>query len=160
VLFFTKGSPTDKLQDANCTQNIWVYDLRTNMPNFGKRTPFGEQHLQPFEKVYGDQANGTSARTEGEYSFGAEQISVDKTNVEENQGADDKLVHSRWRCFARDWIKQQKGDSLDILWLKNADSVDAANLPEPKVLATEIKRELNLALTELDKLLAALGEAN
>jgi type I restriction enzyme M protein len=160
VLFFTKGSATDKLQDENCTQNVWVYDLRTNMPNFGKRTPFGDQHLEPFEKVYGEQANGTSARTEGEYSFGAEQISVDKTKVAENRGIDDKLVHSRWRCFARDWIAKTKGDSLDISWLKDKDSVDAAGLPEPRELASDAKAELTLALAELDELMAALGEAS
>lgn len=160
VLFFTKGSASDKLQDENCTQNVWVYDLRTNMPNFGKRTPFDEQHLKPFESAYGDQANGTSARTEGEYSFGAEQISVDKTKAVENQGVDDKLVHSRWRCFARDWIAKTKDDSLDISWLKDKDSVDAADLPAPSVLASEAKTELRLAMAELDELLAALGEAN
>ena len=160
ILFFTKGSTTNKLQDENCTQNVWVYDLRTNMPNFGKRTPFGQQHLKPFEAVYGDKADGTSSRTEGEYSFGAEQISVDKTKIAENQGVDDKLVHSRWRCFARDWIAKTKGDSLDISWLKDKDSVDSADLPEPSVLATEAKSELSLALAELDELLAALGEEN
>ena len=53
------------------------------------------------------QANGTSARSEGEYSFGAEQISVDKTQVAENQGIDDKLLHSLWRCFARDCIVKE-----------------------------------------------------
>ena len=36
----------------NCTENVWVYDLRTNMPSFGKRTPFGEQYLKPFEDCY------------------------------------------------------------------------------------------------------------
>jgi type I restriction enzyme M protein len=61
VLFFTKGSAIDKLQTEACTQNVWVYDLRTNMPNFGKRPPFGEQHLKPFEDVYGEKANGTNA---------------------------------------------------------------------------------------------------
>ncbi|WP_289028268.1 N-6 DNA methylase [uncultured Paraglaciecola sp.] len=166
VLFFTKGSATDKLQDENCTQNVWVYDLRTNMPNFGKRTPFGASHLAPFEKVYDPVGRDLSrqqdftailaARTEGEYSFGAEQISVDKTKVAENQGIDDKLIHSRWRSFSRDWISNTKGDSLDISWLKDKDSVDAADLPEPSVLATEARSELSLALTELDELLAAL----
>ena len=45
VLFFTKGSTADKYQEENCTENVWVYDLRTNMPSFGKRTPFAERHL-------------------------------------------------------------------------------------------------------------------
>lgn len=155
VLFFTKGSAKDPHHDENCTQNVWVYDLRTNMPSFGKRTPFTEEHLKPFEKVYGKKADGTSKRTEGEYSFGAEQVELDKTA--ENTGVDEHLAHSRWRCFGRDWIANTKGDSLDIAWLKDKDSVDAANLPEPEVLAKEAKGELEAALVELDGLLRALG---
>ncbi|OPX55942.1 type I restriction enzyme M protein [Oceanospirillum multiglobuliferum] len=160
VLFFTKGSASDKLQQEDCTHKVWVYDLRTNMPSFGKRTPFGDSHLAPFEAVYGDNPNGTSERTEGEYSFGAEEIAVDKSASAENQGIDDKLLHSRWRCFSRDWIRETKGDSLDISWLKDQDSVDAADLPEPAVLAMEAKEELSAALSELEGLLAALEGAN
>ncbi|MFC6670776.1 N-6 DNA methylase [Marinobacterium aestuariivivens] len=84
VLFFTRGSATDPRQEENCTENVWVYDLRTNMPSFGKRTPFGPQHLKSFERVYGENADGTSPRTEGEWSFGAEQIDVAESD--ENQG--------------------------------------------------------------------------
>ncbi|VEF25180.1 Type I restriction enzyme EcoKI M protein [Shewanella baltica] len=168
VLFFTKGSATDKYQQENCTQSVWVYDLRTNMPSFGKRTPFGnaalgfaadtfatDPHLGPFERVYGAHADGTSPRQEGEYSFGAEQVEI--ADADENQGVDNRLVHSRWRCFSRDWIRDHKGDSLDISWLKDKDSVDAASLPEPDVLAREAKQELSAALKELDALLKALG---
>ncbi|MCD1587668.1 type I restriction-modification system subunit M [Halomonas sp. IOP_14] len=156
VLFFTKGSVKDKHQQENCTENVWVYDLRINMPSFGKRTPFCDEYLAPFEAVYGDKADGTSARSEGEYSFGAEEIAVDKEAAVENRNVDEKLLHSRWRCFSRDWIANTKGDSLDITWLKNKDSIDAADLPEPSVLALEAKEELQAALSELDGLLAAL----
>lgn len=159
VLFFTKGSATDKFQQENCTENVWVYDLRTNMPSFGKRTPFTESHLAPFEAVYGADANGTSPRAEGEYSFGATEIEVDAEAAAENEGIDSRLVHSRWRCFSRDWISDTKGDSLDISWLKDKDSVDAADLPEPAVLAQEAKDELTAALSELEGLLAALEGA-
>ena len=76
VLFFTKGSATDKYQEENCTKHVWVYDLRTNMPSFGKRTPFGGQHLKPFEDVYGESPNGDSERKEGEYSFHSEDIEL------------------------------------------------------------------------------------
>ena len=158
VLFFTKGSAKDKHQKENCTENVWVYDLRTNMPSFGKRTPFTEQHLKPFEEVYGESPNGDSDRKEGEYSFNVEDIEVDKTMVKENQGIEDKLAKSRWRCFSRDWINETKGDSLDISWLKDKDSIDAADLPEPDVLAREAKEELQAALSELDELLVALEE--
>jgi type I restriction enzyme M protein len=157
VLFFTKGSVTDKLKSENCTENVWVYDLRANMPNFGKRTPFGDSHLAPFETVYGDNADGISPRTQGEYSFGAEQIAVDKQAAVENENVDEKLLHSRWRCFSRDWIANTKSDSLDINWLKDKDSVDTADLPDPAVLAREAKDELTAALNDIDKLLVALG---
>jgi type I restriction enzyme M protein len=157
VLFFTKGSAKDKHQQESCTENVWVYDLRTNMPSFGKRTPFGEPHLTPFEAVYGEDPNGQSPRQEGEYSFDAERVEVAPT--EENQGIDERLAHSRWRKFSRDWIREHKSDSLDISWLKDKDSVDAANLPEPDVLAREAKDELEAALSELDGLLKALEGA-
>ncbi len=166
VLFFTKGSAGDKHQEENCTETVWVYDLRTNMPSFGKRSPFGEQHLEPFEKVYDAQGRADdtgddfaqilAGRQEGEWSFDAQKIATPETD--ENQGVDDRLAHSRWRCFSRKWIAEHKGDSLDIAWLKDADSVDAANLPEPSVLAGEAKEELTAALKELDSLLAALEE--
>jgi len=171
VLFFTKGSAKDKFQSENCTEHVWVYDLRTNMPSFGKRTPFGnaslgfsdesfgaDPNLGAFEKVFGDDPNGQSPRQEGEYSFDAERVEVAATD--ENQGVDERLAHSRWRKFSRDWIREHKGDSLDISWLKDKDSVDAANLPEPDVLAREAKDELETALGELDALLKALEGGN
>jgi type I restriction enzyme M protein len=173
VLFFTKGSATDKYQEENCTENVWVYDLRTNMPSFGKRTPFGnsdigfapedfgmDPHLGAFERVFGVLPDGTSDRSEGEYSFGAEEIAVDKEAAAENKNVDDKLLHSRWRCFNRNWISETKSDSLDISWLKNKDSVDTADLPEPNMLVKEAKMELQAALDELDSLSATLDGPN
>ena len=156
VLFFTKGSETDKYQEENCTEHVWVYDLRTNMPSFGKRTPFGDAHLKPFEDVYGDSPNGDSERKEGEYSFHSEDIELPE-HSDENEGIDPRLAHSRWRRFSRQWIAEHKGDSLDISWLKDSDSVDAANLPEPSVLAGEAMGELVQALGELDALMRELG---
>ncbi|PEQ90729.1 SAM-dependent methyltransferase [Bacillus sp. AFS006103] len=47
VLFFTKGK-TDK---AN-TKEVWVYDLRTNMSSFGKRTQLSMNHFENFMKAY------------------------------------------------------------------------------------------------------------
>lgn len=47
VLFFTRGK-TDK----NNTKNVWVYDLRTNMPSFGKRTPLTKKHFEGFMEAY------------------------------------------------------------------------------------------------------------
>lgn len=150
----------DKIKRSkNATQNIWIYDLRTNMPSFGKRNPFSQNHLTPFEKVYGDNADGTSAREQGEWSFDAltAEIASDETEGV-NDGVSDKLAHSRWRCFSREWIFENKDDSLDISWLKDKDAVDAASLPSPVELATKAKHHLNQGITSLDAILTELGE--
>ncbi len=47
VLFFTRGE-----QDRGNTQEVWFYDLRTNMPSFGKTTPLTVEHFADFEKAY------------------------------------------------------------------------------------------------------------
>ncbi|AOM07585.1 type I restriction-modification system subunit M [Bacillus cereus] len=47
VLFFTR----EKIDQDN-TKEVWVYDLRTNMPSFGKRTPLTEAHFEGFIKAY------------------------------------------------------------------------------------------------------------
>ena len=47
VLFFTRGK-----DDKNNTKEVWFYDLRTNMPSFGKTTPLKKEHFADFEKAY------------------------------------------------------------------------------------------------------------
>ncbi|MBC6757905.1 MULTISPECIES: N-6 DNA methylase [unclassified Corynebacterium] len=47
VLFFERGR-TDK----GNTKEVWYYDLRTNMPSFGKRNPLATEHFANFEAVY------------------------------------------------------------------------------------------------------------
>lgn len=47
VLFFTRGK-TDK----NNTKEVWFYDLRTNMPSFGKTNPLKSEHFKDFEAAF------------------------------------------------------------------------------------------------------------
>ena len=47
VLFFTRGK-TDK----GNTREVWFYDLRTNMPSFGKTNPLKTEHFAEFEAAY------------------------------------------------------------------------------------------------------------
>lgn len=47
VLFFTRGT-----SDVGNTKEVWVYDLRTNMPSFGKRNPLTKEHFEGFIKAY------------------------------------------------------------------------------------------------------------
>ncbi|MBQ3029917.1 MAG: N-6 DNA methylase [Agathobacter sp.] len=47
VLFFTRGT-TDK----GNTNEVWFYDLRTNMPSFGKTNPLKYEHFKNFMTAY------------------------------------------------------------------------------------------------------------
>lgn len=47
VLFFTRGK-----SDKGNTKEIWFYDMRTNMPTFGKTTPLELKHFDDFVKAY------------------------------------------------------------------------------------------------------------
>ena len=47
VLFFTRGT-TDK----GNTKEVWFYDLRTNMPSFGKTNPLKLEHFDGFKASY------------------------------------------------------------------------------------------------------------
>ena len=40
---------------------MWIYDLRSGMPNFGKRSPFTREQLAGFEAAYGADPRGRSA---------------------------------------------------------------------------------------------------
>jgi type I restriction enzyme M protein len=47
VLFFTRG-----INDYGNTKNVWVHDLRSNMPQFGKRTVLTPEHFAEFEAAW------------------------------------------------------------------------------------------------------------
>ena len=126
VLFFTRGK---KNQDN--TKEVWIYDLRTNMPSFGKRTPLTREHFTDFEAVFGDDPWGN-------------QVNLAK-----------RVETERFRRFDRDWIAE-RGNNLDITWLKSEN--DVSELAEPAVLVREAIGELDAALAELRAILQELGE--
>ena len=47
VLFFTRGQT-----DRGNTREVWFYDLRTNMPSFGKTNPLKAEDFAGFEAAY------------------------------------------------------------------------------------------------------------
>ena len=47
VLFFTRGKT-----DEDNTKEVWFYDLRTNMPSFGKTNQLKKEHFADFIKAY------------------------------------------------------------------------------------------------------------
>ena len=125
VLFFTRGAT-----DIGNTHNVWVYDLRANMPSFGKRTPLTHGHFTVFEECYGENPDGTGSRT-------------------------DQGKSGRFRMFTREEIAAD-GNNLDINWLKDENATDADGLEEPDVIAAQIRERLSTALEEMDALSALL----
>ncbi|WP_312737939.1 N-6 DNA methylase [Stenotrophomonas sp.] len=126
VLFFTRGK-TDK----GNTKDVWVYDLRANMPQFGKRTPLTREHFAEFERAFGSKPDGSAKRQ-------------------------DASVEGRFRKFSREEI-QARGDSLDITWLKDNSDTAGGELPPPEELAQQAIAELEGAMGELHALLNELG---
>src|SRR5262249_345223 len=55
VLFFRRGQ-----SEKGNTKEVWIYDLRTNMPSFGVRTPLTREHFAEFEEVFGNDPHGAS----------------------------------------------------------------------------------------------------
>jgi type I restriction enzyme M protein len=131
VLFFTRGE-TDK----GHTREVWVYDLRANMPQYGKRTLLRPEDFAEFEAAFGDDPLG-----------GAASLAKRKDTGEAG----------RFRRFTRDEIAA-RGDSLDISWLKDESDTSNDELPEPALLAREAIDELDGAIEELRAILEELGE--
>ncbi|EJE1249927.1 TPA: N-6 DNA methylase [Vibrio parahaemolyticus] len=156
VLFFQKGTPENKHQDKGCTKETWVFDMRTNMNTFGKRRPLTENHFDAFIAAYGADKNGQSPREEGVYETLGNIFAEGETAEILSEKAH-KVDSARWRKFSRDYIRDQKGDSLDISWLKDLEATSAENLPEPEVLAGEAMAELTEAMSEIYQLMQALG---
>ena len=124
-----------------------MYDMRTNMNTFGKRRPLTEKHFESFVQAYGEDKNGQSPRTEGVW----QQLGGVESEAEQTSD------NARWKKFSREYIRDTKGDSLDISWLKDLEATSAENLPEPEVLAGEAMAELTEAMTEIYQLMQSLG---
>jgi type I restriction enzyme M protein len=131
VLFFTRGE-----KDKNNTREVWVYDLRTNMPQFGKRTVLTRTHFTEFEAAFGDDPLGSAKSL------------AKRTDTSES---------GRFRRFTRDWIAA-RSDNLDIAWLKDESEGATGELPEPVALMQEAMDELEGTLEELREILGELGE--
>jgi type I restriction enzyme M protein len=121
VLFFRRGK-----SDKGNTKAVWVYDMRANMPAFGKTRPLTVADFADFEAAYGADANGKSAR--------------------QDQGEG-----SRWREFDRAAITD-RNDKLDISWLRDTEAEAEEALTEPEDIAAAIIGHLKAALEEIETL--------
>ena len=86
VLFFTRGK-TDK----NNTKEVWFYDLRTNMPSFGKTNPLKPEHFADFEKAY-EASDRRKIKDERWNVFTREQIAEKGNSLDLGLIRDDSIV--------------------------------------------------------------------
>ena len=121
VIFFNK-----RKEGRPGTKDVWIYDLRTNMPAFGRSKPLGAEHFADFIAAYGNDPNGGGARS-------------------------DQGVGGRFRKFTIKEIRQ-RGDNLDITWLRDEDSDPEFELEEPEELTAAIAGHLRSALAELESI--------
>jgi type I restriction enzyme M protein len=85
VLFFTRGTA-----DKNNTKEVRVYDLRTNMPSFGKRTPLMEKHFAAFVTAYTAE-DRSSVQDERFNKFTREEIEKKDNSLDIGLIADESL---------------------------------------------------------------------
>lgn len=121
VLFFTRHASA-----ADNTSRVWVYDMRTSMPRFGKTRPLLPEHFTEFEALYGTNPYGISPRSEAD-------------------------GNGRWRCFERSEITQ-RGENLDLVWLTPQDEANEAGDASPQEIASAILFHLQTAMAEIEQL--------
>jgi len=121
VIFLTRGKT-----DQNNTQVVWVYDMRANMPSFGKTRPLSAQDFAEFEACYGDDPHGKAPRT-------------------------DTGENGRFHVFTRQQIAE-RNDNLDIAWLRDETGDAEERLTDPDDIAAAILVHLRNALEEIEAL--------
>jgi type I restriction enzyme M protein len=126
VIFLTRGK-TDR---AN-TKAVWVYDMRANMPAFGKTRTLTVADFAAFEAAFGGDPTGGGAR-------------------------DDEGLEGRFRCFSRAEIAMRE-DNLDIAWLRDDSVEHDDDLSEPSEIAEAIIGHLRAALNEIEAVTVELA---
>jgi type I restriction enzyme M protein len=123
VLFFDKRPASER----PWTEQLWVYDFRTNMHFTRKQNALRREHLQDFVDCYLPE-KPRSERVETE----------------------------RFKVFSYDELIARDKVNLDITWLRDESLNDLDNLPAPEVIAREIVEDLTAALAEFEAVATAL----
>lgn len=130
VLFFDRGK-----KDTENTKEVWIYDLRSNMPSFGKTNPLQKSHFEEFIECY--QAGHQQDRKE--------------TYSDENP-------EGRWRKYTYEEILNRDKTSLDISWIRSGETADDRTLAELLAEIEDKAANINKAVEELKGLIGNLEE--
>jgi type I restriction enzyme M protein len=114
VLFFDRRAGGERA----ASENLWIYDFRTNQHFTLKTNPLRREHLDDFVASYNPASRHDRVETE------------------------------RFRSFSYDELVKRDKASLDIFWLRDESLEDSENLPAPEVIAAEIVEDLQAALDQ------------
>lgn len=124
VLFFD-AKPA---QEEPWTDDLWIYDLRTNKHFTRKRDPLTFDDLTDFIECYNPENRHEREETE------------------------------RFKSYSYDELIERDKANLDIFWLKDDSLEDVENLPSPEVLAADITENLEAALDQFSQIQSDLTE--
>ena len=130
VLFFTRGR-----EDKGNTREIWFYDLRSDMPSFGKTNPLKESYFDEFIECYKD----------GDLFSRTETYSAENPN-------------GRWRKFTYEEILARDKTSLDITWMKSDSGTEDYTLSELLDQIKEKSANIAKAVAALEELIGEVDE--
>jgi type I restriction enzyme M protein len=139
---YTEGTQTNVVffSKGRPTERTWIFDARANVPKITKKSrPLTPEHFAEFEQCFGSDPNGHSKRVE-----------LDS-------------VAGRWRSFSLDEIREHHFKLDSFKWLRDEETEDPDELPEPVELVTEAVEELQLALdglADIQQLLESNGESS
>ncbi len=137
VLFFERGTT-----ETDNTDKVWFYDMRTNAPSYGKRTPFTRTAFGDFVKAY-----------TGGIDIQDLKDAFDGTIDHQKRAA---IQDERWSCLSREDIAK-KNDSLDLGLIADASFSNSAHTDEPIDIAKEAVEEIKAIQAELNQIIELLG---
>ena len=104
------------------TSKLWIYDLRTNQHFTLKENPMTKNDLKDFVQCYS--AKNRSKRKKSD----------------------------RFLSFTYDEISRRDKTNLDIFWVKDQSLEDAEHIPDPSEIVPKIQKELQSAVSSINKL--------
>lgn len=131
VLFFTRSK--EEAPTADATQAVWIYDMRSGAPAYGKTNALKLSDFDDFVAAFGDDPYGRAKRR-------------------------DQGEEGRFRCFTREHIATVRGDDLNIAWLKDMSEAAEDGLEAPEEIAAAIEGHLSVALDEVRALVEELSD--
>jgi len=110
ILFFDRRPASER----PWTQDLWIYDMRTNMHFTLKTNPMRYEDLKDFIRCYNPENR------------------LDRKETE------------RFRRFSYEDLMKRDKVNLDIFWLKDESLEDSENLPDPDQIVEWYYRELRI----------------